>query len=117
MQPESQTDKWAEYRRHRSVYLWLRLAGAVQAIVIMWLAVLLFETSLLRWGFILLWVAVWLTAMFLVLRGFFTWPCPRCGKPFYRGFFGFPSWRCASCGARPPSEEDSSGGSSTMART
>src|SRR5437763_4338287 len=117
MNTDLQVDEWERYRRHRRAYEWLRIAGFVQFIVVMSLTDLVYKTSLLRWEFFLSWLVVWYVVMLLAFRRLAVWPCPRCGNRFFGGAFGFRSWRCASCGARPPSEGDSSGGSSTMART
>ncbi len=58
----------------------------------------------------LVWVmGIFVTGLLLVRLGFQLWPCPRCGKPFFRSStWAGPNMftkRCMHCGLGAPEEQ------------
>src|SRR6266567_2984474 len=109
MSIQLQVDKWADFRRYKNLDSWLRIATLAQAIALALGLDRFIKTWLLQGEVFLTWLSVWVGVCLLLERRLLAWPCPKCGKRVYYGIFWLPPWECASCRARPPSEEDSSG--------
>jgi hypothetical protein len=87
---------WVDMRR-RALIAWLTFAAWAPATAL--LALLLGAALRLRGA--LLWAAVPTTLVFIAARVYATsWPCPRCGRPFYRSWWVY--WpfanNCLPCG-------------------
>ena len=92
---------WEEYRRRRARFFAVWFGGIPCAVLFAYFLVWLTKTAFLGW----VGLAIWPVLFVLAAVDLYTFPCPRCGQPFFStkwignnqfrrtcGWCGLPKW-------------------------